>query len=318
VNNGTVEFYVTSLDVRDETQGYLFYAKESNITNCWLAINYTIPTPTTAPATTTTTVAPMTTPIPTNSTGTPVPTNPPVIKIVSGIATSQVSGIVTLLPPPVVNNSLVLFTSANVTSTLPIAFQSNTTIPKEAIVSQVAVTFNVTYLASSAQVAVILSDEDGNQAGNVTVTINKAGAITVNMKDVLAEAVRLYKQDFTIRAIRGSILKVSLGVVTPDVAINIDPEVKSTVEFATQVTTPPTATSPVTTSRNTFAVEPTAGLSPGAIIGIAVGSVVGAALLLVVAVTVIVVLVVAVVLVRKRRVYVQEKMLYHRDMDIQI
>ncbi len=285
------------------------------------------PTTTTVAPTTTTTVEPKTTIVPTTmpvpsttalpTTATPAPTNPPVIQIVKGTATSQVVGNITLVPPPVVNTSLVLFASTNVTVTLPITFARNATIPKEAIVSKVSVSFNVTYLAATAQLAVILSDEDGNQAGNVTVTVDQAGAISVNMKDILDELIRVYQIPFTIRAIRGSVLKVSVGVVTENVAINIDPDITSTIEFSTAVTPAPTTTATPSTTSKPVVIEPQT-LSAGAIAGIVVGSVVGVALIVLIVAVIIIIVVVAVIMVRKKKVYVKEKAMFQLDMDIQI
>jgi alpha-tubulin suppressor-like RCC1 family protein len=268
----------------------------------------TMPVPSTS-ALPTTTAVPTTTVVPTTS----APTTPPVIQIVQGTITSQVIGNISLVPRPVFNTSLVLFASTNVTVTLPIAFAQNATIPKEAIIARVSVSFSVTYIAKSAQLAVILSDEDGNQAGNVTVTVDQAGAVSVNMKDVLNELIRVYQTPFTIRAIRGSILKVSVGVVTEDVPINIDPTVTSTIEYSTPVTAEPTTVAP-TSKPTTSVVEPQT-LSGVAIALIVVGSVIGTALVLIVVAAIIIVIIVAVVMVRRKKVYIQEKALFQLDND---
>jgi hypothetical protein len=170
-------------------------------------------------------------------------------------------------------------------------------------VIQTTVAFTVTYVPSPVQVAVKLSDEDGNQAGNVTVTISSIGKIAVSLRDVLASILAQYPQSFTIRAIRGNILKVSLEIVTNDVPINIDPVVTTTVEYSTQVTPTPTVTptstlAPLTPLSNS--------LSTGAIVGIVIGSVAGAALVLL-AIAVVVVIVIVGSLKHKKKVRLHEQ-----------
>ncbi len=313
----------------DNIRNRLYVADMSHLAIRVIDLNPSMVTPKPTPsAALTTTIAPTTTLMPTTTTlaptkapvsstaaptGAPIPTNPPIVQITQGTITSQVTGNITLLPPPVVNNSLVLYTSANVTSVLPVSFATNASIPKEAVVTQVAVSFSVTYIASAARIAVILSDTFGEQAGNVTVDVNKAGAVVVDMKSVLAAAVSLYQRDFTIRAIRGSILKVSLGIETPDVAVNIDPNVQSTISYSIIATPTPTNTP---TPQSSLPTLENASLSVGAIIGIVVGSVAGVALLVTVVVVVIVVIITAIVL-KKKKVSVQEKKLFQTDnMDI--
>jgi predicted ThiF/HesA family dinucleotide-utilizing enzyme len=92
----------------------------------------------------------------------------------------------------------------------------------------------------------------------------------------MATLLAQYSQtSFQIRAIRGSILKVSLGIVTENVAVNIDPSVTSTLSYTTVVSTTvaPTTTVPTTTTTK----HPVATLiasntiSNGAVFGIVFG-----------------------------------------------
>jgi hypothetical protein len=129
------------------------------------------------------------------------------------------------------------------------------------------VTFNVTNLPKPVQIAVILSDVDGTQVGNVTVSVMSVSVVTVDLKDLLASIRQIYQQDFTIRAIRGSILKVSLGIATQDVVVNIADTVTTTIVVATPATEAPT---PASTSTSTTAppLSTKPSISSTAIIGV--------------------------------------------------
>jgi hypothetical protein len=112
------------------------------------------PTPTPTQTTTliptqTTTSTPTQTSVPTN---TPVPTNPPVISVTTGTLTSSISGNASAIPPPVANNSLVLYSSSAVNVTLPITFANSPVIPKAAIVQNASISFKVTYLAAAVEI----------------------------------------------------------------------------------------------------------------------------------------------------------------------
>jgi alpha-tubulin suppressor-like RCC1 family protein len=202
--------------------------------------------PTTNPPTTTTT----TTQAPSPSTTSP-PTNPPVTVIATGTLSTKVeSGDIKLVPPPVSNTSVVLISSANVTVTLPITLSENASVPiqkTDTLVSS-TVSFNVTSLPKPVQISVILTFDDGTQAGKVTVTVSSARVVTVDMKDLLITIRQMYQQDFVIRAIRGAILKVSLGIDTPDVPVNIDQRITTSVVTSTVATDAPTTITPTTNS----------------------------------------------------------------------
>ncbi len=202
------------------------------------------PTTTVAPTTTmppTTTVAPTTTAPPSTATPAPTtsttigPTAPPVTYITTGTATSKVTGDITKVPPPTTNSSLVLYSSSAVSVTLPVTFSNQTTVSEKSYVVETAVSVNVTYLQQSFDIVVILTDVDGTEAGRVTKRVTSTGIATVSLRDLLADLLATYKQAFTIRsvhAIRGSILKVSVGIATQDVKVEIDPTVSTTVVVA--------------------------------------------------------------------------------------
>ncbi len=193
----------------------------------------TTSTPTPTPTVTTTSM-------PVNVT-TSAPTNV-VTLVIQGDVAPRVSGNQAALPQPVVSATQVLFTNASVTSSLLINLRSNATIPKEATIVAADVRINIAYVASLVQIAVVLYDEFGEQAGNVTFGVSTVGSVTVSLQSVLASLIAQYQRAFTIRAIRGSILKASLEVQTPDVQVNIDGSVTSTLEYSTPVTGTPTPT----------------------------------------------------------------------------
>ncbi len=238
----------------------------------------TAPTPTTSnnPTTTATpTTQPPTQSLPPTPTTTAAPTNPPVTIVTTGTLTTKVeSGDVTQVPPPVTNTSLVLVSNANVTITLPITLSSNASVlvqKADTLVSS-TVTFNVTNLPKPVQIAVILSDVDGTQAGNVTVTVTSASVVTVDLKDLLSSIRQIYQQDFTIRAIRGSILKVSLGIITQDVPVNIDETVSTTIIVATPATSVPspssTSASVTTTTVTPLSTKPSISMAASLILNV--------------------------------------------------
>jgi hypothetical protein len=206
----------------------------------------TIAPTTTAPTTVTPTTAGPTTTLPPTlttspTTATPGPTNAPQTVSNAAQLTSQVTGDSSQLPPPVTSNSLVLFSNATVSVSLPLSFQNITNIPQQSVVLDTTISFNVKYVEASAVVSVVISDEFGNQVSRSTVTVNKAGTYSVNLKDVISNLVQLYNQGFTIRIIRGNVLRISLGIDTQDVVINISPDVSSTIVYATQQTASPSS-----------------------------------------------------------------------------
>jgi hypothetical protein len=160
---------------------------------------------------------------------------------VGGTGTKEVVGDITQVPPATVNGSVVLFSNANVTVTMSTKFTNATVISSDAIINSASISFSILHLSAPADIAVIFKDLEGNYGGNATQRFTSGGQskidITQLYKDLLAE----YKKSFTlVRAIRGNILKVNVGIVTPDVAVEIDPvSIKSTTVYSIvqQVTT---------------------------------------------------------------------------------
>jgi hypothetical protein len=125
-------------------------------------------------------------------------------------------------------------------------FETTTQIPVNSQVTTATVTFNVVYVQKDVEIAVILSDVDGTQAGNVTTKVSTTGSKQVDLKDLYNSIVSTYHTSFTIRAIRGDILKVSLGIITENVDVNIDPSVTSTIAVNTVTPTTTKKTSVLT------------------------------------------------------------------------
>jgi ADP-glucose pyrophosphorylase len=74
----------------------------------------------------------------------PVETLPPVKFFTGATVTVSIVGGASQIPPPQVQNSVVLFTSDNVTTTVPLAFNNETILPKEALIQNATVDFKVT------------------------------------------------------------------------------------------------------------------------------------------------------------------------------
>jgi hypothetical protein len=173
----------------------------------------------------------------------------------------------------VINSTQVLFTNSSVTTILLITLQSNSTLPRNAKILTATLDFKIAYLASAAKLSLVLQDEFGDQAGNVSFVISAVGPATVSLKDLLASLLAQYQQTFVIRAIRGSILKVSLQIDTADVPVNVESEVTSTLSYETP------SSPPQTTTVGTVPEQPSS-LQTGALIGIIIGSIVGGILVL--------------------------------------
>ncbi len=173
------------------------------------------------------TLAPTTTTIPTTTiapTTTLGPTTAPISTTSNGTLTVDVVGDSSKLPSPVVNNSVVLFTSSvgSVASTVPISFFESTTVPKDAIIQQAQVTFFVTFISKPATVVVTFRDEYGDVAGSVSAQVNNNGTVSVDISNLYSQILAENQKSIVIRAIRGSILKASLSVETTDVPVNLD------------------------------------------------------------------------------------------------
>jgi hypothetical protein len=80
------------------------------------------------------------------------------------------------------------------------------------------------------------------------VTVTSSGDISVDISSFYTELLQTYQQSFTIRAIHGSTLRVSLSVATPGVPFNLDQSsITSAITYSTVQTTPtPTPTTIVT------------------------------------------------------------------------
>jgi hypothetical protein len=195
----------------------------------------TVVTPTTVITTTSATPASTTTAAPTAATSQR-----------AGTLNQTIKGDASQVPKPVVAGSVVLFSNENVTVSLPMHFETTTQIPVNSQLATATVTFNVVYIQKDVEIAVILSDVDGTQAGSVTTKVSTTGSKQVDLKDLYNSIVSTYKTSFTIRAIRGDILKVSLGILTENVDVNIDPSVTSTIVVNTVTPTTTKKTSVLT------------------------------------------------------------------------
>jgi hypothetical protein len=79
-------------------------------------------------------------------------------------------------------------------------------------VQQAKVTFIVTYIEKKVTVLVTLTDEFGDIAGSVRAEISTNGTINVDISALYNQILAENQKKIEIRAIRGSILKVSLSV----------------------------------------------------------------------------------------------------------
>jgi uncharacterized membrane protein (Fun14 family) len=207
----------------------------------------------------------------------------------------------------------VLYKSINVETILPISFFNNVTIPKDATLVQIVLTFVVTNIPSPVKIVVIVSDEEGNQAGNVTVMANSPGSVNADLSSVITDILRLYPQTYTLRAIRGNILKVSAGIITENVAVNLDSQVSGTLMFDnTPTTVAPATTNPTTTARPVSNLQNS--LNAGQIVGIAVGSAVAAALLVVIIIAGFA-LVIFIAIKRKRKMHIRTQLQFEAHAD---
>jgi hypothetical protein len=139
---------------------------------------------------------------------------------------------------------------------LPATFANTTVILQDAIINKAAISFVINYLSAPADIVVILSDEQGTYGGNVTTSFSTSGASSVDITQVYKYLLSEYKRGFSlarkVRQLRGNILKVSLGIVTENVAVEVDPySIRSTIEFGTQVTAAPSTSAPQQTSVST-------------------------------------------------------------------
>jgi hypothetical protein len=158
----------------------------------------------------------------------------------------------------------VLYSSSAVNVTLPITFANSTVIPKAAIVQNASISFKVTYLAAAVEILVVFTDDLGDIAGSVSVTVTSSGDISVDISSFYTELLQTYQQSFTIRAIHGSTLQVSLSVATPGVPVNLDQSsITSAITYSTVQTTPtPTPTTIATTTTPTTTTTATTTVSP--------------------------------------------------------
>jgi hypothetical protein len=203
--------------------------------------------PTTEPPKPTTTAAPSapTTSAPSTTTTTlgPVVTSPPVAISTGGTLSTVASGNVAEIPKPVVTNSVVLYSSANASSVVPVSFNDTTVLPQNAIIQQAQVSFKVTYIEKRVTVLITLTDEFGDVAGSIRTDITASGTINVDISALYTQILAENQKSIQIRTIRGAILKVSLSVETANVAVNLDTSsVSSTVVYSIVQTAAPTTT----------------------------------------------------------------------------
>ncbi len=213
------------------------------------------PTTTSAPTTSTmipTTVTPTTVPpATTTSTQAPVVTSAPVTITIAANVTLVVTGDPAKIPPAVDSKSAVVYSSADATSSLPLTFANATVLSKDIVVQNAKITFTVTYVEKTVTMLITLTDEFGDVAGSVRAEVSASGVISVDIGALYAQIIAENSQkSITIRAIRGSILKVTITAETPNVPINVDVNsVQSTIVVAEVLpaTTIPTSSSSPTT-----------------------------------------------------------------------
>jgi hypothetical protein len=216
------------------------------------------PTATDPHATTTTpspTVPQSESPTATQTTSSPTPQTTIAPTITTGKLEQRVSGDNSTIPQPIVPNSLVLYTSSSATVSLTMVFTNDITIPKESVIQSTMVTFNVSYLSAQAIIAVVVSDDYGERAGNVTVQVSTTGMHSVELKDIITALVNTYQRGFVLRAISGNVLRMSLETLTQNVAINVVSDVSTSVTMYQQ-TSSPTQTPIVTTPTPTATQAP--------------------------------------------------------------
>jgi ferredoxin-like protein FixX len=185
----------------------------------------------------------------------PVATYAPVSITASFTVAKNVVGDASLIPRPVIIGSMVLYSSPGVTVTAGLSLSNPVSIPKEAIVQSASVTFDILYISAPVEIGVVFKDADGVVQGTVPVTIKSSGKITVDISALYTQLLLANQQSFSIRAIRGSTLGVSLGVNTQNVAVNLDTsDVATAVTYSAGTTAVPTTT---IASSTTTTVTPT-------------------------------------------------------------
>jgi hypothetical protein len=199
-----------------------------------------------------TTVTPTTVPpATTTSTQAPVVTSAPVTITIAANVTLVVTGDPAKIPPAVDSKSAVVYSSADATSSLPLTFANATVLSKDIVVQNAKITFTVTYVEKTVTMLITLTDEFGDVAGSVRAEVSASGVISVDIGALYAQIIAENSQkSITIRAIRGSILKVTITAETPNVPINVDVNsVQSTIVVAEVLpaTTIPTSSSSPTT-----------------------------------------------------------------------
>jgi hypothetical protein len=216
-----------------------------------------------------------------------------------------VSGDASQIPTATTNSGLVLFSNDQVKTSLAVNFQDNADIPKTSALSEASITFNVAYVASQCVVVITLTDEYGNTAGSVKRTISSTGSYSVDMKDILVELIATYNQGFSIKIIRGNILKVSLGIETDNVPIEIEPEVVSTIQYASASEAPVSTVAATTLQVSTTVPSTTTAAQLGEamilpLVGIVFGSVAATILLVTIPVVAIIAIIACVILAKRR------------------
>jgi hypothetical protein len=207
-------------------------------------------------------------PQPPTTTAEPIPSYPPtqapVTYTTPGSWLKNITGDSTKVPPPQKQNSFVLFNNASVNSAISCTFNTDTPLKFGSFVTTADLTFNVSYVSDWATIVVLVTDEDGTQAGNVTRFISQSGQVTISLRSLYQRILNDNQKNLIIRAVRGNILKVSVFSDTTNVQINVDPGVVSTTIVAdpspaTPTATPTTPTTPGTSTPSTTGTpKPTA------------------------------------------------------------
>jgi hypothetical protein len=195
-------------------------------------------------------------PITTTPTQAPVVTSAPVTITIAANVTLVVTGDPAKIPSAVDSKSAVVYSSADATSSLPLTFANATVLSKDIVVQNAKITFTVTYVEKTVTMLITLTDEFGDVAGSVRAEVSASGVISVDIGALYAQIIAENSQkSITIRAIRGSILKVTITAETPNVPINVDiNSVQSTIvvsEVLPATTVPTSSSSPTTITPST-------------------------------------------------------------------
>ncbi|KAL0484451.1 Pi16 [Acrasis kona] len=171
----------------------------------------------------------ITTPSPT-PTPTPVPTRlTPVVGPIEvstpGILASEVSGDVTLLPPPSTPTSSVLYSSTKVNATAALSFPNNdVVITNSSNILGVKLTLKVNVLIQPIILRLRFIDSD-RTVSTIEYNVNAIGVQSIDIRDAYLALQALYPDSFSIRKVNvGGLrqIKVQLQSVTVDNKLDVD------------------------------------------------------------------------------------------------